>query len=108
MLSSVRRGLVIAGVVAVFGAVLLALMPFTDSDVRCGSPLFGADAVQPDQPPNGMGLIVAMGCADQGAKRLVLASGLLLGGMLLTPVGLSLTRVPDFGPTPAKRPGRAI
>jgi hypothetical protein len=82
-------------------------MPFKDGDVRCGSPLFGADAVQPDQPANGRGLIVARGCTDNGAKRLVLASGVLLGGMLLTPVGLSLTRVPESGRNPAQRPGRA-
>ncbi|MGH3649842.1 MAG: hypothetical protein ACRDU9_03965, partial [Acidimicrobiia bacterium] len=63
--------------------------------------------VQPDQPANGQGLIVAMGCTEEGAKRLVLASGLLLDGMLLTPVGLSLTRVPDLGHHPAKRAGRA-
>jgi hypothetical protein len=35
MLSSVRRAIVVAGGVAVLGAVLLALMPFNDGDVRC-------------------------------------------------------------------------
>lgn len=79
------------GAVLLLGAVVLASMPFREGGVRCGPPLFGADASLSDPPSDEFGpAIIPYGCADEAVGRLVLASALVVPGILLTAIGLWL------------------
>lgn len=81
---------VASGVVALAVAALLALMPFADGGASCGSPLSGARGEAGEAP--GLVLVVPPDCADAGAKRLVVAGGLVVAGLSASGGGLLLGR----------------
>ena len=79
------------GVVLLILAVALAMTPFRDGGVRCGPPLFGADASLSVPPSEEFGpLIVAYGCTDKAVGRLVLAGAFVVPGIVLSAVGVWL------------------
>jgi hypothetical protein len=92
---------VLAGVVALVAAVALAVMPFDNGPARCTSPLSGGGG---DRLATEGGVQVVVACDDDGAHRLLIASGLVVVGIVLTPIGVgvgfgSQRERPDAGPT---------
>jgi hypothetical protein len=73
-----RQGLLTATVVLMLGAVFVAVTPFDDGPVRCGSPLSGA-SVQTEDPD---GVLTPSNCGDKGVTRLVYATGLFTAALL--------------------------
>jgi hypothetical protein len=97
---------VFAGVVALVAAVALAVMPFDNGPARCTSPLSGGGG---DRLATEGGAQVVVACDDDGAHRLLIASGLLVVAIVMTPIGVgaglgSQPEGPDAGPTGRARP----
>lgn len=76
-----RRATGALGVVLLIAAVALALMPFKEGAVGCGSPLLGGEAAKPDD--GHLVLIVPLGCTDSAVGRLVLATALFVSGIVM-------------------------
>jgi hypothetical protein len=90
-----RGGSAAVGVVLLLVAVALALMPFRDGEVRCGPPLFGAEASLDDAPSPELGIgVVVVGCTDDAVGRLLLSGALVVAGISTTAVGLWLRSRP--------------
>ena len=92
---------VLAGVVALVAAVALAVMPFDNGPAKCTSPLSGGGG---DRLATEGGVQVVVACDDDGAHRLLIASGLVVVGIVLTPIGVgagfgSQRERPGAGPT---------
>jgi hypothetical protein len=76
-------------------------MPFDNGPARCTSPLSGGGG---DRLATAGGVQVVVACDDDGAHRLLIASGLVVVGIVLTPIGVgvgfgSQRERPDAGPT---------
>ena len=95
---------VFAGVVALVAAVALAVMPFDNGPARCTSPLSGGGG---DRVATQGGAQVVVACDDDGAHRLLIASGLLVVGIVATPIGVGagFGHQSDGRPRGADRPG---
>jgi hypothetical protein len=72
------------------GGAALALMPFNDGTVQCGPPLLGAKPSHPVADGNGHLLVFVPACTGPGVGRLLLGTGLVVAGLVMTAVALSI------------------
>jgi hypothetical protein len=107
-----RQGLLTATVVLMLGAVFVAVTPFDDGPVRCGSPITGASV----QTSGSDDVLTPSNCGEKGVTRLVYATGLFTAALLAsfaillawslflrrpTASGSGVTSLPPPPPAPA-------